>query len=578
MQYALDRIHKQKKIKKDARVYVVTAVFFLIAGVLLYRLFNLQVLQHGAFAARSDELHNIEKELKPVRGQVMVSENGETYPIITNKDYYFVYADPRKIEDKQHFIDTITPILGLKEEEWKDLLAKVSKENDPYEPIRRKVELEDVQKIKDAELSGVYNVPESYRMYPEGIFGGHILGFVDYNGEGKYGIEGYYNQELTGVGGVLKSAKDATGRSITIGEREVKRPVNGSKIILTIDRKIQVKICDEIKKGVEGFGAKTGTIIVMEPYSGAVVGMCSYPDFDPEKYNEVENINIYNNPAIFSAYEPGSIFKAITLAIGIDEKKITPYTTYEDTGEIKLIGLKPIRNSDLQAHGIQTMTQVLEKSLNTGAVFVANKIGNKDFRKYVQNFGFGENTGISLDTEVPGDISSLDKRGDIYTITASFGQGITVTPLQFISAFSALVNGGKLMKPHIVEEIIHEDGSTDTFAPTTIRQVISQSSSSAISGMLVSVVENGWGGKAGVEGYYVGGKTGTAQVAGKDGEYGEETIHSFVGFGPARNPKFVILVKLDEPQSHVFSSDTATTIFRKVASYLFQMYDIEPER
>jgi len=377
---------------------------------------------------------------------------------------------------------------------------------------------------------------------------------------------------------VLKSAKDATGRSITIGEREVKRPVNGSKIILTIDRKIQVKICDEIKKGVEGFGAKTGTIIVMEPYSGAVVGMCSYPDFDPEKYNEVENINIYNNPAIFSAYEPGSIFKAITLAIGIDEKKITPYTTYEDTGEIKLIGLKPIRNSDLQAHGIQTMTQVLEKSLNTGAVFVANKIGNKDFRKYVQNFGFGENTGISLDTEVPGDISSLDKRGDIYTITASFGQGITVTPLQFISAFSALVNGGKLMKPHIVEEIIHEDGSTDTFAPTTIRQVISQSSSSAISGMLVSVVENGWGGKAGVEGYYVGGKTGTAQVAGKDGEYGEETIHSFVGFGPARNPKFVILVKLDEPQSHVFSSDTATTIFRKVASYLFQMYDIEPER
>lgn len=562
----------------ESRLTMVAALFFIMALVLIYRLFDLQVLKHKIYSAQASKIHMVEKELHPLRGKIFVrDDDGSLFPIVSNRDYYLVFSDPREIEDRKEFIDTITPILDLQEEEWKDLLSRIAKKDDPYEPIKKKVPREKIERLEASQLQGVYYVSESYRMYPEKNIGGHILGFVDYNGIGRYGIEGYFHDVLTGQEGILKSSQDATGLMITVGEREVKRPIHGSDIVLTIKRGIQLTACEEIKKGVEFFEAEGGTVIVMNPHTGFILAMCSFPDFDPERYNAVEDITIFNNPAIFYAYEPGSIFKAITMAIGLDRGVITPQTTYEDTGEVKLIGHKPIRNADLQAHGVQTMTQVLEKSLNTGAVFVVDRIGKEAFRTYVQNFGFGKKTGITLDTEVSGNISSLDKPGQIYSLTASFGQGITVTPLQFITAFSALVNGGRLMRPTIVEEIIQSNGSSQKIQPELVRQVVSSRTSALITGMLVSVVENGWAKKAKVEGYMVGGKTGTAQIVGEDGRYGEDTIHSFVGFAPADNPSFVILVKLDKPKALRFASDTATVVFRRIAEFILHNKQLIPQ-
>ncbi|MBI5221449.1 MAG: penicillin-binding protein 2 [Candidatus Magasanikbacteria bacterium] len=295
----------------------------------------------------------------------------------------------------------------------------------------------------------------------------------------------------------------------------------------------------------------------------------------PDSYNEVEDINYFNNPAIFYPYEPGSVFKPITMAAALDKEKVTPSATYEDTGEVK-IGPYKIRNFDKKAHGIKTMTEVLELSLNTGAMFAAEQVGKEDFVKYVKNFGFGQLTGITLDTEVSGNISSLDKKGDIYYLNASFGQGITATPLQLATAFSALANGGKLIKPYIVSEIVKPDGTLVKTWPEVIRQVISPKTSNLISGMLVSVVEKGYDKKAKVPGYYLAGKTGTAQIAAKGG-YSGEVIHTFAGYGPVSNPRFVILLRLDKPQGVAFAADTLSPLFRQLANFLINYYQIPPD-
>lgn len=566
--------------RRDNRILILTALFFLLGAIIVGRFFNLQVRQHDYYLGLAKEGHSIYQELMPERGVIYVRERNELYPIVANKDYYSVYADPRQIKDVKVVIDKVTPILGLKEEEWQALIPKLKKTDDPYEPIKNKVTRSQVEEIKKLELPGIDYKPEPYRYYPEANFSGQVLGFIGFSGEekqGNYGLEGYFDQELAGQRGMIQSIKDAWGSLITVGDRKIEKAVDGADLVLTADRTIQVTACQKIKDAVAGFEAEGGTVIVMEPNTGAIIAMCSWPNFDPDKYNEVEDINVYNNRAIFYDYEPGSVFKAFTMAAGIDLGLVTPETTYEDTGEIKIIGQKPIRNSDLKAYGVQTMTQVLEKSLNTGAVFVVDKLGKENFREYVKKFGFGKITGITLSTEVPGNIANLDKKGEIYSMTASFGQGITVTPLQLVSAFTALANGGKLMKPYFVDEIINSDGSTIKTQPQVVSQVISPRTAATIKGMLTSVVENGWGKKAGVAGYYVGGKTGTAQVA-AGGGYGSETMHTFIGFAPVSAPKFVMLVLLDKPKKVKFSADSATTIFGQIAKFILEYYQVPPER
>lgn len=577
MPLVIQKMSNTPLVRRDARLHFIMVVFFLMGAVIAYRLFDMQVLKHSAYKEQAEKLHLIEKEIKPPRGSIYVKEKDVLYPIVFNEDYYLVFADPRKIKDSSHFIDTIAPILDLGEEEWKDLLRRINKKDDPYEPIKKKVSKEKIEILKKADIEGVYFTDETFRKYPEKNIGGHILGYVDYNGEGRYGLEGFYGEFLAGLPGKIRSARDAYGESITVGEREVSSAVPGKDLVLTIDRNIQLKTCEEIKKGVETFQADGGSIIVMDPMTGAVIAMCSFPDFDPEKYNTIKDIQVFNNPAIFYAYEPGSIFKTITMAIALDLKKISPLTTYEDTGEIKIIGQKPIKNFDLKAHGVQTMTEVLEKSLNTGAVYAENLIGKNNFAKYVKNFGFGENTGIGLDSESSGNILSLDKRGEIYVMTASFGQGITVTPMQYITAFSALINGGKLMKPYIVEKVMSEGKLIEETKPQIVRQVISSNASALISGMMVSVVEKGWDKKTKVQGYYVGGKTGTAQVADSNGKYGDKTEHSFAGFAPAYNPKIAVIVNLKNPKKYKFASETTTVVFRNLAEYILHYYNIPPD-
>ena len=356
-------------------------------------------------------------------------------------------------------------------------------------------------------------------------------------------------------------------------------------MILTINRTIQWAACQKLNETALRHGADGGSIIIMEPQSGAILAMCSWPNYDPNNYNDVEDINIYNNPVVFGAYEPGSIFKPITMAASLDQGKVEPDTTYYDHGQIEITGWpKPISNSDFEshgAHGMVDMNTVLVESLNTGAIYAMKQAGDKVFAEYVKEFGFGEKTGIELATENAGDIRNLTvkKIKPIDSAVASFGQGITTTPLQMITAYAAIANGGVLVKPYLVRKIINADGSESITQPKQIKRVISERTSLLLSAMLVNVVDNGHATHAGVDGHYVAGKTGTAQVASKDKKgYGDKTIHTFVGFAPVEEPKFVMLVKLDDPKSVDFAASSAAPLFGELAEFMLNYWQVEKER
>ncbi len=565
-------------IFSDSRILFLTLIILLFATIIVARLFVMQVVQNSFYSSLASKKHEVYRDLIPNRGSIYVKEKGELYPLVANRDYYLIYGEPSKIKNSSQTVDLIAPIIGLTDEEKITTLERLSKESDPYEPIKSKLTKTQANEIEKLEISGIGLVPQSYRYYPEEGIGGHILGFIQANENekiGQYGLEGYFNKELSGKSGLVKSAKDALGSLITIGQRSIQKAENGVDLVLTIDRQVQFNTCQKLKKYYEYFRAESASLIIMEP-KGAIIAMCNFPDFNPNTYNEVKDINIFNNSAIFYEYEPGSVFKTITMAAALQEEKITPQTTYEDTGEVK-VGGYPIRNFDKKAHGIKTMTEVLEESLNTGAMFAAEIVGKDLFTKYVKDFGFGKNTGITLDKEVPGNISQLDKDGVIYYLTSSFGQGITVTPLQLATAYAAIANGGILPKPYIVSEIIKQDKTSQTFAPQEVRRVISQKTASTLSGMLVSVVEKGYDKKGKVKGYYLAAKTGTAQMPDGSGGYSRETIHTFIGYGPIINPKYVMLLKLNKPQGISFASDSLGPLFGQISEFLLNYYQIPPD-
>ncbi len=572
----------------SGRLTVLRFLFLGCAGFIVLRLFTLQVIDGGYYTALAEGQYAFYEDLYPKRGEIFARDlkDGGRYPVATNINLGFVYADPRNVKDVHAEAETLAGILGMTDEDKLLLQDKLAKKEDPYEPIQRKVPEEQLAEIdaakKSGALAGIAYVRESFRTYPETGFGGQVLGFVGSNDDGsvngKYGAEGYWDEELAGTAGFLQS-EQAAGRLVPVGDRSYEPAVDGADLLLTIDRNIQYTACKALNAAVLKHGADGGSVVILNPTTGEVLAMCGSPDFDPNDYGNVESINTFNNPTIFDAYEPGSIMKGLTMAAGIDAGAVTPSTTFEDTGVVEGVCDVPIHNSDDHVYGLQNMTNVLEESINTGVIFVMQTMGKDRFADYVKNFGLGSYTGIELTKELPGDISSLDQKSDCYPATASFGQGITATTLQMASAYAALGNGGHLMQPYIVEEKDYPSGRVEKTTPIEIRQVISEKTSNLVSAMLVSVVENGHGKKAGVPGYYIAGKTGTAQVAGANGHYSSDaTIGSFAGYGPVGDPKFAMVVRIDHPRDVQYAESTAAPLFGQIAEYLLRYFEVPPQR
>jgi cell division protein FtsI/penicillin-binding protein 2 len=620
---------QRKHFDEDSRIKYLMLAIFVIGLLVIGQLYRLQIYQHPIYAEIARKQQEVSATLEPKRGRIFLANDkandsqGELFPLATNKQFALVFAKPNVMTNPQSVAEGIytvydeartirevevrlnaDPAFASSTLEFKkfkqelDLKAKktqiinnylelFSHKESKYVPIIKKADDELVAKIKALGLEGIDFTYQDDRYYPEGNTGSHLLGFLGYVGDerrGRYGLEGYFNTILSGQTGSIKADRDARGGIIVMNAGNYKQAQNGSDIFLTVNRSIEFQACQKLAETVERHGADGGSLIVQDPKTGAIIAMCSYPDYDPNNYQEEKNSKVFRNPAIYDAYEPGSTFKAITMASALDAGKVVPETTYIDNGTVMVDGWdKPIHNSDSDthgAHGLTTMTQVLEFSLNTGAVWTMQHMGAQNFADYVRNFGFGSKLGIEMDTESSGDIYNIEvkKIRPINAATASFGQGITVTPLQMVNSYSAIANGGHLMKPYIIKEIVDAKGNKQTTAPVEIRRVLSEHAASLVTGMLVSVVENGHAKGAHIPGYYIAGKTGTAQVSGgSGGGYSNNYIHSFIGF-PANNPKFVILTKIDNPKDARYAESTAIPLFAQVAPFVVDYFEMQKER
>jgi stage V sporulation protein D (sporulation-specific penicillin-binding protein) len=569
---------KSSEAVSDARIYFMIFLTVVSGVAIFIRLYYLEVFAYSYYKTLADNQHSIFKNLVPKRGEIYLKDKQELYPVAVNRDTKMAYAVPREIEDYKIAASSLAPVLGLDEEE---LGNKLDKPDDMYEVLKHRLSDEEIDKINSLKIKGIHLTDESYRYYPASELASHVLGFVGWKDNdfgGRYGTELYFEDRLKGREGSIRQNRDTSGRWISTGEKEIDYAEDGDDLILTIDHIIQYETEKILKSAVERYKADKGTIIVMEPETGKILSLANYPAFNPNDYARVENMEDFRNLAASDPYECGSVFKAITLSSAIDAGKIDADTTYVDTGIVKEAGYD-IRNSDYKSYGRQTMTQVLEKSLNTGAIFAEKLLGNRNFSDYVSRFGFGDLTNVDLYGEARGNIGNLKNlKSNIQFYTASFGQGIAVTPIQLISAFNAIGNGGILVKPQIIDKIIKSDGTEEKINPEEIREVISKKSSQIISQMLLSVVVNGHGKRAGVPGYLVGGKTGTAQVASNKtrGYEEEKTIGSFAGFAPLDNPRFTVLVRIDHPQNVQWAESSAAPTFGELMKFLLEYANVEP--
>ncbi len=568
------------KKENDKSLRVASVLILLGAFAIVVRLFVLQFVEHTYYLALAASNYEIYEQLYPHRGSIFFEDtrgNHKEYAAAVNRQYYSVYAVPRDVpaDTLASTTNFLAGILNFSDEEKNSLAMKLAKKNDPYEPIAKKIheDLKDI--IQSAGLPGIYTTGQEFRYYPEGNLAANVLGFTaqDDNGQllGRYGIEGFWDSTLTGKSGFLAGEKGALGSIISVANRTLKPAEDGADLLLTIDRNLQYKACQRLQTGFIQHEARSAALVLMNPKTGAVLAMCSLPDFDPNNYSNVGDVSTYNNTTVFTPYEPGSVFKPLIMSVALDLDLVSPFTTYVDTGE-RVINGYHIRNALEKVYGLSTMTKVLESSINTGMIWVAEKIGRERFKEYVAAFGFGQKTGIGLDTESSGNVASLDQRAEVNMAAASFGQGLTATPIQLATAYSALANEGKMPKPYIVEEIRHPSGQVEKIEPQT-EVVISASTAKLITAMLISVVEKTYAASAGMKNYFVAAKTGTAQIPEKGGYKKDETNHTFVGYFPAKNPQFVLLVKYEAPKQN-WAESTAAPVFKDIAKFTLDYYGV----
>ena len=569
-------MNKKKDIQINIyRNYAFMGMILFLALILIVRIFYLSVYRN------SDFLHKISLRTENVsilkRGNIYIKDisNQDKKIVATNRIVYEIIIDKSKIVDTAKLLNTLSEEMNYKEvEKIKNDLANAEKSLTISEGITREI----TEKISKMKLEGVRTNYRNDRFYPYDQLASNVLGFVGYSGYdrvGQYGVESYYNDILSGKNNdILSGSLFNVVKASTSDSDDIDKVAD---LNLTIDFNIQSFIEKTSTRLKRRWAAESVTIIVQDPKSGAILGMVSSPSFNPNYYKK-SAVELYANDSVQSSYEPGSSFKPFTIAGALDTKSVTTKTTYLDKGEYNVDGFT-IKNYDQKAHGRIDMAQVLQKSLNTGTIFAKNRMGDDNFLNYVVRFGFGDKTGIDLAGEVGGSIANLYTHSKSNFATATFGQGIAVTPIQLINAYSALANGGHLLRPYVVESIKMSDGKVFETRPKVLSDVILPTTSKTISEMLVGVVDYGFD-HARIKGYDIAGKTGTAQIASDMGGYLPDGIfiHNFVGYAPASDPKFTILIKMVKPQGITFAADSLSSYFAEISNFLIQYLNIKPTR
>jgi cell division protein FtsI/penicillin-binding protein 2 len=573
----------QQERSTDRRVKYLSVVIFLLSSLLIFRLFERGVMDTGNYRKMADRQYYTKIDQPAKRGEIYIKDNESTdlidqtkaglFPVASDLELFDLSVIPKNVLDKTDTAKKLASITGLEESE---IFSKINN-NKPYlPPLKKRMSKEEADKIVALNIKGVFLEGQYSRVYPEREFLSQVLGFVDFDGNGKYGLEGFYDGLLKGEGGKLMGVKDNFGKVVKVEQSEPGK--TGADIVLTIDRSIQYMAEKKLKEGIDRYAAEGGSIIIMDPKTGGILAMTSLPNYDPNKFNEVksDNQSVFLNPTVSSNWEPGSIFKPVVVAGAIQANLLQPDSKPSPeeggfTNSLTIDGYE-IHNALDKSYGFETVTQILENSDNIGMVWVANKQGNDVLSQFISKMGFNIKTGIDLSGESPGQVRSARTWKDINRATISFGQGISVTPIQIMQAYQTIANKGKLVKPHLLDRVII-DKEQNKYEPSEAVDVMSAETAKKVADMLVSVVENGHGKPARVEGYRVAGKTGTAQVPKSDGGYEENSfIGSFAGFAPEDNPRFVMLVKLNKPKNVEWAESSAAPIFGEIANWLLNDY------
>ena len=587
---------------KNWRLTLLQAFFAVFAAAILGRLFYWQIVRYDQFAAAASSQHLTTVSLGAERGKILASD-GEI--LVSNQTSYLLYASlkdfkkakpsektyeayvkesvdrltPALLEEKINLLKEPDKIAGAEKDLLRDsikdsLIKSLTAEKVVWVDLGRKISEKTKDQIEALKIAGLGFEEQSSRFYPNGSLASHLLGFVgvdaDGNDKGYSGLEGFFDEQLRGRSGLLTEEVDAQGHPILAGLKSGAAPEDGFDIVTTIDRSVQYLVEKNLAEGVKKYNPRIGSVIVLDVETGQVLAMANLPSFDPAKWPSFEDKELRNS-AIDDVYEPGSTFKLVTASAGLDSGAIKTDTICPCEGPIRVGGYE-VQTWNNKYHPNTNVAQILQKSDNTGAAFIADRIGKEKFIDYVEKFGFGEKLGVDLQGEESGIIKSPQDWYAIDMVTAAFGQGISVTALQMVSAISAVANDGKLMKPYVVKEVRGQDKTIET-KPAEIRQVIKPAVAAQMREILLSAVEEGEAKRLIPHGLRIGGKTGTAQIP-IAGHYDpNKSVASFVGFGPVENPKFAMIVRYFEP-TPIYGAETAEPTFFKIAQDLYSYWGI----
>ena len=596
------------------RIRFLAICILLFAGVIVAKLYQIQIVKHDFYADKAEKQYASPTSSHFERGSIYFSSRDGDKIIGAGTDKGYILAiQPKLITDEEKTYEVLSSVIQIPKE---DFIKKALKKSDPYEEISRRVDPLTGEKISALKLAGISLYPDAWRTYPLGTLAPHVLGLIGYEGTklvGKYGIEASYEnlinrsnkasysnffaklfssdsnlESTTSTSGAGNNGNNSTSSVGIAGGISSDNSTAFTKnlqdvqgnIVLTIEPTVQQALEKTLGDIKSKWNSDEIGAIVMDPHTGEILAMSALPSFDPNNFKSVSDVRVFTNPLVSNRYEFGSIIKPLTMSAGIDVGAVTPSTTYFDYGTIESDG-KKISNFDKKGRGQVSMQEVLSQSLNTGVAYVVNKMGNDSFSNYFYNFGLGERSGIDLPYEQKGNVENLKSPRDVEHITASFGQGIALTPIGATRALSALANGGTLVTPHVGKSVDYINGDSETIKYTDERIVVKPESAKLVTDMLVKAFDTALiGGSLKMEHWSIAAKTGTAQIADNvnGGYFENKYLHSFVGYFPAKSPKFIVFMYHVNPKGAGYASDTLAHPFADLAKFLITYYHVPPDR
>ncbi|HEX6258426.1 MAG TPA: penicillin-binding protein 2 [Candidatus Saccharimonadales bacterium] len=575
--------------RPHSRSKVLAIGLLAIIAIFVLQLFNLQILQHAHYKAEAEKEQVAKLTLPAKRGKIFMQDRGNLAPLVLNEPIYTAYADPHEVEDPNKIAEKIRQIAGgTLVKDFEDGLANKKLR---YTVLARQLSRKQAELLKKENLAGVGLQESDRRVYPEGSLAAQLLGYVNTNGEGQYGLEQAVDERLRGKDGRLQAVTDVRRIPLTIGRNDIREPAkNGDDLVLTIDRNIQSYAERALRNGLKAAKATQGSVVVIDPNSGAIQAMANYPTYNPEKYNQVKDYGVFQNKVVTEPYEAGSVIKTLTMGVGLDTGAVRRETTFNNTGSIRVDDTTISNVEEDPINPAATMTDVLHYSLNTGVVHILKELGGGHFnmqsRKvlydyFTQHYYFGKKTGVEQAGEQRGTvIPPTEVQGNnVRYANMTFGQGMDVTMLQSAAAFSAAVNGGTYYKPHLIAGTRANDGSVKEEQVKVVRQgVLKREVSLTLRDMIFKARQLGvLGGKD--RGYFVGGKTGTSQIIDpKTGQYTDDnSIGSYLGFGGDSTPKYVIMVQVKDSKLPGYAGTTAAgPIFTDISNWMIDYLKLEP--